>query len=295
MGSLPQRAWHFLLAIYREIEADRVFMIAAGVTFYGLLAVIPAMTAVVALYSLIADAGGIADMVGSLSGVVPAEVLAMVTTELQRLAAANKGALGITTLVGIAVALWGVQGGIKGLIEALNIAYGTEETRSFLRRTVVALEFALVGSGMIVAIIILAGVVPKIVAMLPGASMVQQALLLLRWPLLVLLLAAGLGLVYFYGPNRQGAAFRWITPGAIVAALLLVCGSAAFAFYLANFAAYSESYGALGSAVALMIWLWLASISVLVGAEVNAELDRRKGAAPRRRPAPSPSPDIALR
>lgn len=285
--------WPFLRSVWQEIEQDRVFMIAAGVTFYALLSVIPAMAATVTLYGLFADPADIARMAAELSDVLPKSVVDLSSTELQRLALANSQALGLASVLGLAIALWGAHGGLKGLIEALNIAYDTPETRSFLHRTALALGFAVLGSALVVAVVLLAPALPALLAQLPGGYWLDRLLLVLRWPLLVLLLAAGLGALYAFGPNRPERPYRWITPGALLAALMVVVGSAAFAYYLNHYAAYDQSYGALAAAIALMTGLWLATLSVLFGAEVNAELDRLSGQRPAKRVLSHP-PTIPL-
>ena len=257
-------------------------MIAAGVTFYALLSVIPAMAATVTLYGLFADPGDIAVIAANLSDVLPKAVLDLASTELQRLALANSQALGLASVLGLAIALWGAHGGLKGLIEALNIAYDTPETRSFLHRTALALGFAVLGSALVVAVVLLAPALPALLAQLPGGYWLDRLLLVLRWPLLVLL-AAGLGALYAFGPNRPERPYRWITPGALLAALMVVAGSAAFAYYQNHYADYDQSYGALAAAIALMTGLWLATLSVLFGAEVNAELDGLSGQRPAKR------------
>lgn len=256
-----------------EILRDRVLAVAAGVTFYALLAIVPAITALISIFGLILTPSEVPDLLAPLYGLMPGEAAVLVTDQATRIAAKADDALSLTALVALAVALWSANGGTKALIEALGIAYDVRETRSFLRLTLVALGFTL---GAIVLVIVL-GVAVAALPFLLGrlGGMAEALVLILRWPVILGLLLLVLAAVYRFAPNRRHAEWRWITPGAVLAALGLLAISGGLSWYVANFGSYDETYGSLAAVVVLMLWIWLSTVMVLVGAELNAELDRR--------------------
>ncbi len=256
-----------------EILRDRVLAVAAGVTFYALLAIVPAITALISVFGLILAPSEVPELLAPLYGLLPEEAAVLVTDQATRIAAKADDALSLTALVALLIALWSANGGTKALIEALGIAYDVRETRSFVRLTLVALGFTL---GALVLVILLGGAVaalPFLVERLGG--MAEALVLILRWPVILALLLLVLAVLYRWGPDRPDAEWRWITPGAVVASLGLVLISGGMSWYVANFGSYDETYGSLAAVVVLMLWIWLSTMMVLVGAELNAELDRR--------------------
>ncbi|MFC3086056.1 YihY/virulence factor BrkB family protein [Tabrizicola soli] len=256
-----------------EILRDRVLAVAAGVTFYALLAIVPAITALISVFGLILAPSEVPELLAPLYGLLPEEAAVLVTDQATRIAAKADDALSLTALVALLIALWSANGGTKALIEALGIAYDVRETRSFVRLTLVALGFTL---GALVLVILLGGAVaalPFLVERLGG--MAEALVLILRWPVILALLLLVLAVLYRWGPDRPGAEWRWITPGAVLASLGLVLISGGMSWYVANFGSYDETYGSLAAVVVLMLWIWLSTMMVLVGAELNAELDRR--------------------
>ena len=266
--------WGFLKAVKAEIDRDRVFPVAAGVTFYAILALFPALAAFVTLYGIFADRATVADHLSLLAGLLPPDAVVLISDEVNRLLATDSATLGWASALSIGVAIWGARGGISGLMEAMNIAYGVPERRSFVKRTAIAVGLVIASIATLIALVVLSTALPKILMLIPGAGSVDVILLWLRWPLMVAGLTLALSVLYAFAPDRPNIRFRWISPGAISGAVLLVAGSAAFSWYATNFAGYGQSYGSLGAAVALMMWIWLSSIVVLVGAEINAEMDR---------------------
>ncbi len=256
-----------------EILRDRVLAVAAGVTFYALLAIVPAITALISVFGLILAPSEVPELLAPLYGLLPEEAAVLVTDQATRIAAKADDALSLTALVALLIALWSANGGTKALIEALGIAYDVRETRSFVRLTLVALGFTL---GALVLVILLGGAVaalPFLVERLGG--MAEALVLILRWPVILALLLLVLAVLYRWGPDRPDAEWRWITPGAVVASLGLVLISGGMSWYVANFGSYDETYGSLAAVVVLKLWIWLSTMMVLVGAELNAELDRR--------------------
>jgi membrane protein len=241
--------------------------------FYGLLALFPAITALVSSYALFADAGTISGHLASLAGFMPASAFGIITEQVGRIVTGTTGNLTIAFAVGLAVAIWSANAGVKAVIDALNVAYGVKERRSFIVLNAVSLAFTV---GAIAAMLLAFAaivVLPVALSYLPFGG-TALAVRWLRWPALAVLLLLALAFLYRFGPDHLHARWHWITPGAVFAAFAWIASSALLSWYLANFADYNETYGSLGAAIGLMMWMWLSAIVVLMGAELNAELDR---------------------
>lgn len=273
---MPTPAWRDILRrVKDEITRDRVMIVAGGVTFYAMLSLVPMIAAFVSLYGLIADADDVARLVEGMQGTVPEELLGLIQEQLDRLVEAESGALTLTTIAGIAISFWSANGGVKGLIEAMNVAYDEVEQRSFVKRNLTAMSMTLGGMVMVAGLIALTAILPVLLANLPFEGWVDAILRWGRWPLMALLLMLALAAIYRFGPDRRGARWQWITPGAIAAAVGVIVVSAGFSYYTSNFAAYGDTYGSLGAVIAAMMWFWLTSIVVIVGAEINAEIEHQ--------------------
>jgi membrane protein len=272
------RATGLLYRVYQEINNDRVPAVAGGVTFYMVLAIFPGIAAFISLYALFADPMTIRDHLAVIEGFLPADTFRLMQAEILRIAGKNSGALGLASLISLAVALASANGGTKALMDALNVAFGGPERRSFVRLnltalalTVGAIVFVLVGAAAVVVVPILFAAV--------GIERQGTALLgFLRWPLLLLILSVGLSVLYRFGPSRDDPSWRWVSPGSVAASLLWVIASSAFSWYLANFADYNATYGSLGAAIGLLMWLWVTFVAILAGAELDADLARPREA-----------------
>ena len=274
--------WAILKRTYSEVNKDRVQAVAGGVTFYGLLSLFPAITVLVSLYGLFADPATISQHLAMLSGFLPEGALAIIGEQVTRIAGAEGAKLGLAAIVGLLVALWSANSAMKAMMDALNIAYDTEEKRGFLRLNAVSLGFT-IGSivGLIVMIAVIA-VVPAVLALFNLGAVGDVLLWAGRWPAILVLIGAALAVLYQWGPSRPDVGWRWITPGSILASLSLVAFSMLFSWYAANFANYNGTYGSLGAVIGFLIWMWLSTTIVLVGAELNAEVENVE------RPGPKP-------
>jgi membrane protein len=248
---------------------------AASVTFYALLALFPAMTALVSLFGLVADPKTLSGDVASLTGVMPSGGLQIITDQLKSLAASPSQALGIGLVVGLSTSLWSANAGVKSMFDALNVAYHEREKRSFFRRTLISFAFTL---GMMVFLVIaLAGLValPAALAFLGLGDTVTVLLKLGRWPVLLMALIAFLSTIYRFGPSRTSARWSWVSWGATAAAVIWLITSVAFSFYVENFGSYNKTYGSLGAMIGFMTWMWISATVVLIGAELNAEMEHQ--------------------
>jgi len=277
----PRRGWaawkHILLRTYEEINNDRLLALAAAIVFYGLLALFPAITALVSSYGLFAKASTINGHLAAMSTLMPASAYVIVDEQVTRIVTRGTGDLGMAFFIGLALAVWSANAGVKAVIDALNICYGVKERRGFIKLNAVSLAFT-VGSiaGLLLAIAAIV-VLPVWMSYLHFGRYGDLAMAWLRWPALLVLLLAGLAVLYRFGPDLDNARWRWISPGAVFAALAWLAGSALLSWYLASFADYDKTYGSLGAAIGLMMWLWMTAIVVLVGAELNSQIDAEDG------------------
>jgi membrane protein len=271
----PRGWWQILKRTGTAVSRDGLMAQAAAVTFYALLALFPALAMLVSLYGLIADPRTLSSTVSGIGGVVPGGGMQIITDQLKALASSPHKALGIGLLVGLATSLWSATSGIKALFEALNVAYNETEQRSFIRLTVIAMIFTL--CSILFLLLALGGVVvlPAALNILGIGSETTLVLELLRWPVLLICLGVFLSLVYRYGPCRAQARWRWVTWGSAVATVGWLVVSVAFSYYAAHFGSYNKTYGTLGAAIGFMTWMWLSATIVLVGAELDAEMEHQ--------------------
>jgi membrane protein len=275
-ADIPMRGWRdIILRIYNNISKDRVITIAAGVTFYSLLAMFPAIAALVAIYGLFADSATISRNLDGLSGLLPGGAIDVIRDQMARIASRGNGTLGLTFGIGLLVSLWSANAGIKSLFDALNLVYNEQEERGLIKLNLVSLTFTV--AAIVFGLVGLAAVVVLPVALnyiaLGGAT--DPIIRTGRWPILFLLVAVALAFVYRYGPSRSRPKWRWITWGSAFAALAWIVASILFSWYAANFGNYNQTHGSLGAVLGLIIWLWLSTIIILVGAELDAEMDHQ--------------------
>lgn len=275
-GQIPAVGWKDILhRVKDEIGQDRVGTIAAGTTFFILLALFPALGALVSLYGLIADPVTINEHLNDLRGYVPGAVLDLVGQELTRLEQTRANTLGFGFAVGLLVALWSANNGIKALFDALNIAYDETEKRGFFKLNLVSLGFTLGGLAFFILVLNVVIGVPLVLNLLPLGPIGN--LLVAVIPPIVLFAVAifVIAVLYRYGPSRTHPQWRWVTPGSVAAAVVWVIGSALFSWYLANFADYSATYGSVGAVIGVMMWIYISMWIVLAGAELNAEIEHQ--------------------
>ena len=276
VAAIPAAGWKDILwRTYSEVVSDHVLLIAAGVAFYILLALVPALTALVSIYGLFADPVTLDRHMELLEGLVPSGGLDIVREQLRRLAEQGQTKLGVTSLFAFALALWSANSGVKSLFEAMNVAYDEEEKRGYLRLTAVTLVFTLSTFTAILLLIALIVVLPLLLQLFGLGTVAQWAARLGGLVLMVLLMIAGLAALYRLGPSRRAAQWRWITPGAMLAIIVIFLISALFTWYVASFGSYDATYGSLGALFGFMTWLWITTFIVIVGAELNSEIEHQ--------------------
>ena len=274
-SEIPSKGWKDIaLRVWRKFNSDRILLISAGVTFYAILAIFPAIAALVSIYGLVADPNTINQHVNDLRGVMPDGALDIIGDQVKRLAAKGNGTLGLTLAASLLLSLWSANGGVKSVFDALNIAYEETEKRGFFRLTLQSLVFT--GGALLFVILALTAIVVVPVALqFLGVDEKAWYVALLRWPALLLVVIFGLAVLYRFGPSRNKAKWRWVSPGSALAAVLWLLASGLFSWYVAHFGSYNQTYGSLGAAIGFMTWIWISTIVVLLGAELNAETERQ--------------------
>jgi membrane protein len=258
----------------KEIGADDLATVARSIAFSGMLALFPALAAFVSIYGLFADVETARQHLAGLTGVVPAAAMTLIGDQMVRLAQASEANLSLAFIFGVLLSVWSANAGMKALFKGLNIAYEEEEARGFIRLNLISLAFT-VGTVLLLALAMAALVALPVALEFLRVDATLVGLSHLRWPLLLVAVSLFLSLLYRYGPSRAAPKWRWVSVGGAAAAVLWMGGSALFSWYLTRFADYDATYGSLGAVFGFMTWLWLSSTIVLVGAELNAEIEHQ--------------------
>jgi len=275
-GQIPARGWRdILLRVWRNIDKHRVLALAAGITFYALLAIFPGIAASLALYGLFADPHSAQQMFDQMSAVLPGGGQDILRDQVTRITTQPPARLGFAFILGLAMSLWSASSGLRALIDTLNIVYGENEKRSLVK----LYAFSLIATILIIIFFLFISLaliaLPLTLDYLWLGNFSKLLLDLLRWPILFCIAAFAFAVVYRYGPSRKYARWRWITWGSALATGLWLVASLLFSWYAANFGSYNKTYGSLGAVIGFMTWMWLSSIVLLIGAEVNAEMEHQ--------------------
>jgi membrane protein len=275
-SEIPAAGWKdIFIRVYRNIGRDRVILVAAGVTFYCILALFPAIAAFVSLYGLFADPSTISNQINSLSGVLPGGAVQVIGDQMTRVTSQGNKSLGLIFFSGLAVALWSANAGIKSIFDALNLVYNEEEKRGLIKLNAVSLAFT---TGAIAFLLLAIGamvVLPLVLGYVGLTEVAEKILRIVRWPALLLIVTGALAVLYRFGPSRSQPQWRWISWGSAFAAVLWIVASILFSWYAAHFGNYNKTYGSLGAVIGFMIWIWISVIVILLGAEIDAEMEHQ--------------------
>lgn len=274
---IPARGWFAVLKrTWREAGDDNLSLVAAGVAFYFFLALVPLLASLVLTYGLVADPTTVVKHLQRLTQVLPADAARLIGEQLFSVTQAAQGEKGLGLLLALLLALYGGMRGASSIITALNIAYEEEERRGFVRTALLAfvmtLGIVLVGIGGIIAV----SAMSYVDELLSGAGPLVHGLVMLSsWFLAAGLASLAIAAIYRYGPDRDEAKWRWLTAGSLGATVLWLFATLGFSFYVSNFGSYNATYGSLGAVVVLLMWLYLSAYVLLLGAELNAELEHQ--------------------
>ena len=275
-SDIPKAGWRdILLRVWQRFGDDNISLVAAGVALNTLLAVFPAMAVLASIYGMFASPAEVGREIAPFYGILPHDAAAIIQAQLEALARPRAHTLGIAAIVSLIVSIYYSSQGVSALMSATNIAYREEERRGFVTRILVAFGFAMGAVAGFVLMLLLTVAVPLGLQHLPLPSFMSEAALALRWILLWICAALGLAIVYRYAPSRQNPRWRWVSWGSVVAATLWLVSSVLFSLYVRDFGSYGKTYGALGGVIVLIMWFYLQSLAVVIGAEFNAETEHQ--------------------
>jgi membrane protein len=273
---IPAGGWKQIVKrAWAENSADNMPIIGAGVAFFAFLALFPALIATISLYGLVASPETVSRQIESLSSQLPTEAQTLLSTQLNNIVDSSSGALTVSLIISIAAALWSAAGGTGNLITAVNLAYDEVETRSFVKRKLLALGLTFGAIVFVLITIALIAVVPAVLDALPLGIVGTILGQVLRWVLLLGVMAGALSVLYRVAPDRDAPKFRWVSLGSIVVTVLWAVVSLLFSLYVNNFGSYDKTYGAIAGVIVLMLWLQLTCFLVLLGAEINSEAEHQ--------------------
>jgi membrane protein len=271
---VPAKGWvQIAKRGWAEAKTDNVPLLAAGMAYYAFLAIFPALIAAVLLYGLFADPATISQQIGSLGSALPGPVKDLITQQLTM--ASGSGKAGFGAVVAILLALFSASGGMGNLMTAVNTAYDEEETRGFLKKRAIALALTLGAIVFLLLVVALVAVLPAVLHILGTSTLVTILVQVVRWVLIVVVITVALAVLYRVAPDRDAPKLRWVSVGAGIATVLWIIASIGFSLYVSNFSSYAKTYGALAGIVILLLWLFITSYAILLGAEINAESEQQ--------------------
>lgn len=270
----PFRAYRSaVFATFKQIGANNLGLVAAGVAFYAMLSIFPALAALIALLSLIADPVVVVAQLENMRGLMPDDVYDILNSQIVGLVNTSSDRLGWAGLLSVLVALWSTRAGVGAIMQGLNAVHETQGRatfRHYIRALLLTVCLVTVGIVALMTVV----VAPVVLAFLPLGPLASFAAEALRWSVAITVIFAGIGLLYRFGPNRSGIKMGWITPGAVLAVVSWAALSVSFSYYVSQFGNYNEVYGSIGAVIAMLVWLWISTFLVLIGAALNAELER---------------------
>ena len=273
---IPPLGWRDILwRVFWAISDNRIFSTSGGVAFFALLAIFPGIGAIVSLYGLFADASTIGEHITLLGGILPFGILEIVAEQIRLVSKQQNETLGAAFAIGLIVALFSANSGMAALCDALNVVYGEREKRTVVQLYTTTFLFTLAGIAFAIFALIGLVVIPLVLEFIGVTTSSSILISVLRWPVLFVTISLSLAFLYRYGPSRKDAKWRWVSWGSVVAAFLWIAVSMIFSWYVATFDSYNRIYGSLGAGIGFMVWLWISAVIVLLGGEMNAEMEHQ--------------------
>lgn len=275
-GEIPPRGWFDVVKrVYRQIGEDNIGIAAAGVAFYAFLSIFPTIAATIALYGLIIDPQTVQQQMNEISNVLPQQSAQLIQEQLGQIARSSPAALGWGLIFSVLLSLWSANKGTQALFQAINIAYNEKNNRGFLKGNLITLLFTILGIVVAILSMVLVIALPAFTSQLGLPDVLQTMVFFARWTILAVVLIAGLAILYRFAPVRKNPQWRWVSWGSVIATVLWIAGSWGFSYYVKNFSNFNATYGSLAAVVILLLWFNLSSFIVLLGAEINSELERQ--------------------
>lgn len=273
---VPAKGWKdVLMRVKTEVSEDRLSMISAAMAYYALFSFVPTISAVVLMYAWISDPSEIMGHINKISQFIPGDMQSILKDQLGSLAGKASSTLGIGAITSLLLALWSGSKAANSIIEAMNIIYDEKDERGFVKSTLLAIGFTLLGAVLAIAAIGVIVIVPAITNFIPVANKIAYIGTAASWLTLLALFTFFLSFVYRFGPHRKKAKWKWVSTGAVVSAVLFVVVSALFSWYAKEFGNFNKTYGSMGAIIVLMTWFYLSSFVILLGGEINAELEHQ--------------------
>lgn len=274
-GNIPFSGWKkIVLRVKNEISENNVSIISAGVAFFAFLAIFPAIAALISIYGLAMDPHNIQDQLSQLYGVMPQQAYEILKGQIEKLMETSGSALGWSMALSILFSIWSANKGTKSLFTGVDIAYNTKNNRGFFRQNGLTLLFTFVAIILVILSMVLIVVFPAIIGQLGLPTTVENLISWGRWILLAIVVVWFLGMIYKHAPEKPTSKFRWVLPGALLATFLWLLASWGFSYYVSNFGSYGEVYGSISAVVVMLLWLFLTSFIILLGAEFNSEIEK---------------------
>lgn len=271
----PLGWWHILRRVWTQQQRKNIGLLSAGIAFYALLALFPALGAALSIWGIFFDPSDITDLVASLSAFLPSELLRIISDQAQEITKSDAGTLGFGIFLGLALAVFSATKGIKNMVIGLNAAYGEFEKRNFfiLNLTVYGMTFGAIICGLVIMFLLL--IIPAVLTLLNLTGVFALLAEYIRWPVMFGFVLFILAFLYRFAPSRTSPKWQWVSVGSMAATCLWVAASLGFTYYVAHFGNYNETYGSLGAVAILLLWLWISAYMVLIGAVLNAEIEHQ--------------------
>ncbi len=273
---IPAKGWKdTMVRVKKEIKDDRISLVSAAMAYYALFSLVPALTSVVLIYAWVSDPSDITQHISKISQFIPSELQEILKTQLSTLASTASSSLGIGAIFSLLLSLWAASKMSKAVIQAMNIIYDEEDGRGFFKLNGLALSLTLLGAVLsIIAIGVIIGI-PAVTSLFNFPQAIETAVSIGSWVILLALFSFFLSIIYRFGPNRNKAKWKWVSWGAVIAAVLWAVTSLLFSWYAKEFGNFNKTYGSLGAVIVLMTWFYLSSFVILLGGEINAELEHQ--------------------
>ncbi len=274
-SKIPFSGWKkIVLSVKDEIGENNVSIISAGVAFYAFLAIFPAIAALISIYGLAMNPQNIQDQISQLYGVMPQQAYEILKGQIEKLMETSGTALGWSMAISILFSIWSANKGTKSLFTGVDIAYDTQNNRGFIKQNGLTLLFTFGAIILVILSMVLIVAFPALVGQLGLPSTVENLISWGRWILLAIVVVWFLGMVYKHAPDKSTSDFKWVLPGALLATLLWLIASWGFSYYVSNFGSYGEVYGSISAVVVMLLWLFITSFIILLGAELNSEIEK---------------------
>lgn len=273
---IPLKGWIDIgKRVWKEMKIDHVQIVSAGVGFYFFLSIFPTIVAAISIYSLVLDPDQIQEQVSRLNLIMPDQAFGMITDFLRPILEQSRKEIGWGLLISIMVSIWSANKGTSALFQGINIAYDETDTRGIIKKNLLTLLFTL--TGLVVGLLSLLIVIffPLLIEDFGLPAQIEDMLTWLRWIILGFILIFTLSVVYKIAPNRRSPRFRWVSWGALIGTALWLAGSMLFSWYVSNFGSYADLYGSFAAVAILLLWLFLTAFIILVGAEINSEMEHQ--------------------